>query len=212
MFRLLTSLAVLAGLLLAPPLPAQEAGSAQPIYLTVKVPADAKVWVNGHLTTQTGAVRQFASRAMPSDGNKTYTYTLKATFKGPDGKDVTTEDTVQVVPGKATAVDLAKTSAGQRSTTPPAAATRTPATQVSSSGYYDPGYYGRYYDPTYRPAVGEHYVQGYYRSDGTYVRGHWKTNADDSFWNNYSSWGNVNPHTGKVGTKLPGYSSRYSGR
>jgi hypothetical protein len=61
----------------------------------------------------------------------------------------------------------------------------------------------RYYDPTFRPAVGEHYVNGYYRSNGTYVSGHYRTNPDKSFWNNYSSRGNVNPHTGKVGTKRP---------
>jgi hypothetical protein len=61
----------------------------------------------------------------------------------------------------------------------------------------------RYYDPSYRPPVGEHYVPGYYRKDGTYVSGHYQTNPDKSFWNNYSSFGNINPHTGKIGTKLP---------
>ena len=50
---------------------------------------------------------------------------------------------------------------------------------------------GGYYDPAYRPLVGDHYVQGYFRRDGTYVRGHYRTNADDSFWNNWSSQGNV---------------------
>lgn len=61
----------------------------------------------------------------------------------------------------------------------------------------------RYYDYNYRPPVGQHYVQGYYRRDGTYVSGHYKTNPDDSFWNNWSSQGNVNPYTGRVGTKEP---------
>ena len=69
----------------------------------------------------------------------------------------------------------------------------------------------RYYDPTFRPAVGEHYVNSYVRSDGTYVSGHYQTNADGSFWNNWSSSGNVNPHTGKVGTKLPGGSGTGGG-
>lgn len=81
----------------------------------------------------------------------------------------------------------------------------------SSNGTYSTlksGYYARYYDPTFRPAVGEHWVNGYYQSNSTYVKGHWQTNADNSFWNNYSSSGNVNPHTGRVGTKLPpGWSS-----
>jgi hypothetical protein len=67
--------------------------------------------------------------------------------------------------------------------------------------------YSRYYDPTYRPAVGEHYVNGYFRLDGTYVHGHYRTNPDNSFYNNWSTKGNVNPYTGKVGTKEPTFSS-----
>jgi hypothetical protein len=69
----------------------------------------------------------------------------------------------------------------------------------------------RYYDPTYRPAVGYHYVRGYFRRDGTYVRGHYRTNRDNSFYNNWSTRGNVNPFTGRVGTKQPPTSS-YSRR
>lgn len=57
----------------------------------------------------------------------------------------------------------------------------------------------RYYDYYYRPPVGEHYVSGYVRRDGTYVQGHMKTDSDDSFWNNWSSEGNINPYTGAVG-------------
>jgi hypothetical protein len=41
------------------------------------------------------------------------------------------------------------------------------------------------------------------RMDGTFVSGHYRTNRDDSFWNNYSSHGNINPHTGRTGYKLP---------
>lgn len=69
---------------------------------------------------------------------------------------------------------------------------------------------GGYYNPSYRPSVGDHYVDGYYRADGTYVQGHFRTNPDDSFWNNYSSYGNVNPYTGAVGTRLPSSSYRSS--
>jgi hypothetical protein len=72
----------------------------------------------------------------------------------------------------------------------------TPTTRPSASA---PS--GSYYDPSYRPPVGEHYVNGYVRKDGTYVSGHYQTNPDKSFWNNYSSKGNVNPHTGKVGSR-----------
>lgn len=74
----------------------------------------------------------------------------------------------------------------------------------TSTGTGSPfGYYGRYYDFEYRPPVGEHFVRGYVRRNGTVVGGHWQTNSDDSFWNNWSSRGNTNPNTGRVGSKLP---------
>lgn len=62
----------------------------------------------------------------------------------------------------------------------------------------------RYYDPTYRPSVGHHYVEGHMRN-GRYVRGHYRTNPDGSFWNNFSSAGNTNPNTGKMGTRYPDF-------
>jgi hypothetical protein len=49
-------------------------------------------------------------------------------------------------------------------------------------------------------AQSSHYVRGYVRRDGTYVAGHYQTNPDSSRLNNWSSQGNVNPYTGKVGT------------
>lgn len=49
--------------------------------------------------------------------------------------------------------------------------------------------------------VGEHRVSGYTRSNGTYVAPHYQTNADSTRNDNYSTRGNVNPHTGKEGTK-----------
>jgi len=74
-------------------------------------------------------------------------------------------------------------------------------------------YYGsRRYDYNYRPSVGNHYVRGYFRKDGTYVSGHRRTNRDDSFWNNWSSRGNTNPYTGRIGTKTPPYGYNNSGR
>jgi hypothetical protein len=85
----------------------------------------------------------------------------------------------------------------------------------TATAYSTPPAYSRYYDYDYRPAVGYHFVNGYYRWDGTYVIGHFRTNPDDSFWNNWSSYGNVNPYTGRVGTKRPpgwsSYSSHVSG-
>jgi endonuclease YncB( thermonuclease family) len=44
-------------------------------------------------------------------------------------------------------------------------------------------------------------VRGYFRKDGTYVAGHQRTAPDGNFSNNWSTEGNVNPYTGKVGTK-----------
>jgi len=49
------------------------------------------------------------------------------------------------------------------------------------------------------------YVRGYYRWDGTYVRPHYRTQPDGIFWNNWSSWGNINPFTGERGYRLPSY-------
>ena len=49
------------------------------------------------------------------------------------------------------------------------------------------------------------YVRGYYRSDGTYVAPHYRSDPDGYFWNNYSSYGNINPYTGKIGTRWPSY-------
>jgi hypothetical protein len=59
-----------------------------------------------------------------------------------------------------------------------------------------------------------HYVQGYTRSNGTYVPGHYATNPNSTKLDNYSTKGNTNPWTGKPGTKSPYGSSsarRYYG-
>lgn len=52
-------------------------------------------------------------------------------------------------------------------------------------------------------AKGAHHVRGYTKADGTYVAPHRQTNPDSTKRNNWSSRGNVNPDTGKVGTKSP---------
>lgn len=46
-----------------------------------------------------------------------------------------------------------------------------------------------------------HSVKGYVKKDGTYVAPSHATNPDKDTKNNYSHTGNVNPYTGKVGTK-----------
>jgi hypothetical protein len=45
-------------------------------------------------------------------------------------------------------------------------------------------------------------VHGYTRSNGTRVESHRRTTPEGSFRNNYSTKGNVNPHTGKSGTRV----------
>lgn len=42
-------------------------------------------------------------------------------------------------------------------------------------------------------------VRGYYRSNGTYVMPHYRSNYDSYRSNNWSSYGNYNPYTGKRG-------------
>ena len=45
------------------------------------------------------------------------------------------------------------------------------------------------------------WINGYYNSYGTWVQGHYRSSPDSSFSNNYSSWGNTNPYTGRRGYK-----------
>lgn len=50
-------------------------------------------------------------------------------------------------------------------------------------------------------------VHGYTKSNGTYVSPHYRSASDHSFYNNWSTKGNINPYTGKTGTlKTPHYS------
>lgn len=50
-------------------------------------------------------------------------------------------------------------------------------------------------------AAKSHSVRGHVTKKGTYVAPHRATNPDGRKSNNYSQKGNVNPHTGKAGTK-----------
>ena len=45
-------------------------------------------------------------------------------------------------------------------------------------------------------------VKGYFRKNGTYVQPHYRTAPDGRFYNNWSTYGNVNPYTGEFGKKL----------
>jgi hypothetical protein len=50
---------------------------------------------------------------------------------------------------------------------------------------------------------GSHTVRGHVTKHGTYLPPHRATNPDSSRLNNWSTRGNVNPYTGKPGTKSP---------
>jgi hypothetical protein len=50
-----------------------------------------------------------------------------------------------------------------------------------------------------------HSVQGHTTSSGTYVQPSHATNPNNTQRDNYSATGNVNPHTGAVGTRNPRY-------
>lgn len=45
------------------------------------------------------------------------------------------------------------------------------------------------------------HVNGYYRTNGTYVQSYYRTSPDSTVNNNYSTVGNINPYTGREGTK-----------
>ena len=51
--------------------------------------------------------------------------------------------------------------------------------------------------------AGEVYVQGYYRSDGTYVQPHFRSSPNSTTLDNWSTKGNINPYTGQRGTRNP---------
>jgi len=48
-----------------------------------------------------------------------------------------------------------------------------------------------------------HYVQGYTRSNGTYVQPHMQSNSNRTQLDNWSTRGNLNPYTGRIGTRTP---------
>lgn len=57
------------------------------------------------------------------------------------------------------------------------------------------------YSPRSSGGPGEHYTHAYTTRRGTSVTGHYSTNANGHFGDNYSTKGNINPHTGKEGTR-----------
>lgn len=47
------------------------------------------------------------------------------------------------------------------------------------------------------------HVRGYYKKNGTYVAPHYRSSPNSSRLDNWSTRGNVNPYTGKAGTRNP---------
>lgn len=56
-------------------------------------------------------------------------------------------------------------------------------------------------------AFADTYVNGYTRSNGTYVQPHYRSDANSVRSDNYSSQGNTNPYTGEAGSQRNEYSN-----
>jgi hypothetical protein len=66
--------------------------------------------------------------------------------------------------------------------------------------------YGPSTERNTRTGSSDVHVSSYTKKDGTYVQSHYRSSPDGNFQNNWSTKGNVNPHTGMAGTRS------YSGR
>jgi hypothetical protein len=53
------------------------------------------------------------------------------------------------------------------------------------------------------PSWAAEYIQGYYRSNGTYVQPYWRSDPDGNPFNNYGYPANLNPYTGEVAPGNP---------
>jgi hypothetical protein len=74
-----------------------------------------------------------------------------------------------------------------------------PANVLAHGGGHNSGHHSS----GYTSSSSSVHVSGYSRSDGTYVAPHFRTAPDATKLNNWSTKGNVNPYTGKAGTKDP---------
>jgi uncharacterized protein (TIGR03000 family) len=72
-------------------------------HLRIFVPADAKVWVEDVVTTQTGSTRYFTSPQL--SGDKEYVYHMKAQWQK-DGRSVSREQQVTIHAGDWVTVDF----------------------------------------------------------------------------------------------------------
>ena len=53
----------------------------------------------------------------------------------------------------------------------------------------------------------DEYVNGYFKKDGSYVEGYFRSSPNSTNRDNYSTQGNINPYSASTGTKAPDYSS-----
>jgi hypothetical protein len=77
-----------------------------------------------------------------------------------------------------------------------------PASSGGAASSYKSNYQSSY-QPNQNNSNGDVWVDSYYRQDNTYVPGHYRTNADETPRNNYSTHPNLNPYTGKKGSRRP---------
>jgi opacity protein-like surface antigen len=62
------------------------------------------------------------------------------------------------------------------------------------------------------PVLAADYVQGHTRKDGTYVAPHYRSDANQTKTDNWSSKGNQNPYTGERGSVDPYKAYPYNGQ
>lgn len=77
-----------------------------------------------------------------------------------------------------------------------------PYTGKTATGNPDT-YINNLYNNNSTPSTSDVWVDGYYRSDGTYVTGHYRSAPNGNPYDNFSFPGNTNPYTGKTATGNP---------
>lgn len=75
------------------------------VYITVALPANAKIHVNGNPTTSTGSVRQFVSRGLTS--GKSYRFNVRAEVESANGQLLSEEKELVVTAGQREQVQFA---------------------------------------------------------------------------------------------------------
>lgn len=85
------------------------------------------------------------------------------------------------------------------------------ATVLSANAQYNYGStsYGSssYGTSSYGVNTTSTYVNGYTKSNGTYVQGHYRSTQNSTNHDNYSTSGNYNPYSGTTGSRAKDYST-----